>query len=50
VDPTADQVEVSPLRFYRASGAHAAAAEQYGHYAGVMRDQLGLEPLPLESL
>jgi DNA-binding SARP family transcriptional activator/tetratricopeptide (TPR) repeat protein len=50
VDPTADQVEVSLLRFYRASGAHAAAAEQYGHYAGVMRDQLGLDPLPLESL
>jgi len=50
VDPTADQIEVSLLRFYRASGAHAAAAEQYGHYAGLMREQLGLEPLPLESL
>lgn len=50
VDPGADQVEVSLLRLYRASGAHAAAAEQYGHYAGVMRDQLGLEPPPLEAL
>lgn len=50
IDPSADQVEVSLLRLYRASGAHAAAAEQYGHYAGVIRDQLGLEPPPLESL
>jgi DNA-binding SARP family transcriptional activator len=50
VDPGADQVEVSLLRLYRASGAHAAAAEQYGHYAGVMRDQLGLEPPPLDAL
>ena len=50
VDPTAEQVEVSLLRLYRASGAHAAAAEQYGHYAAVMRDQLGIEPPPLESL
>jgi LuxR family transcriptional regulator, maltose regulon positive regulatory protein len=50
VDPSAEQVEVSLLRLYRASGAHAAAAEQYGHYAGVLRDQLGLEPPPLEAL
>jgi DNA-binding SARP family transcriptional activator len=50
VDPAAEQVEVSLLRLYRASGAHAAAAEQYGHYAAVMRDQLGVEPPTLESL
>ena len=50
VDPTAEQVEVSLLRLYRASGAHSAAAEQYGHYAGVMREQLGVEPPPLETL
>jgi DNA-binding SARP family transcriptional activator len=50
IDPSAEQVEVSLLRLYRATGAHAAAAEQYGHYAAVMRDQLGVEPLPLESL
>jgi DNA-binding SARP family transcriptional activator len=50
LDPSAEQVEVSLLRLYRASGAHAAAAEQYGHYAAVMRDQLGIEPPPLESL
>jgi LuxR family maltose regulon positive regulatory protein len=50
IDPTAEQVEVSLLRLYRASGAHAAAAEQYGHYALMMRDQLGLEPPPLDAL
>ena len=50
IDPGAEQVEVSLLRLYRASGAHAAAAEQYGHYAAVMRDQLGIEPPALETL
>jgi DNA-binding SARP family transcriptional activator len=50
VDPAAEQVELSLLRLYRASGAHAAAAEQYGHYATAMREQLGVEPPPLESL
>jgi DNA-binding SARP family transcriptional activator len=49
-DPSAEQVEVSLLRLYRASGAHTAAAEQYGHYAAVLRDQLGIEPPPLETL
>jgi len=50
IDPDAEQVEVSLLRLYRASGAHSAAAEQYGHYATMMREQLGLEPPALESL
>jgi LuxR family transcriptional regulator, maltose regulon positive regulatory protein len=50
VDPNAEQVELSLLRLYRASGAHTAAAEQYGHYAAVVRDQLGIEPPSLESL
>jgi DNA-binding SARP family transcriptional activator len=50
VDPSAEQIEVSLLRLYRLSGAHSAAAEQYGHYASVMRDELGMEPPPLDSL
>jgi DNA-binding SARP family transcriptional activator len=50
VDPTAEHVEVSLLRLYRASGAHAAAAEQYSHYASSIREQLGVEPPPLDSL
>ncbi len=50
VDPSAEHVEVSLLRLYRASGAHAAAAEQYSHYASAIREQLGVEPPALESL
>ncbi len=50
VDPGAEHVEVSLLKLYRASGAHAAAAEQYAHYAAAIREQLGIEPPPLESL
>ena len=50
IDPTAEHVEVSLLRLYRASGAHAAAAEQYSHYASAIREQLGVEPPSLESL
>jgi DNA-binding SARP family transcriptional activator len=50
IDPSAESVEISLLRLYRASGAHAAAAEQYAHYATAMREQLGVEPPPLESL
>jgi two-component SAPR family response regulator len=50
VDPSAEQIEVCLLRLYRVTGAHSAAAEQYAHYATVMREELGVEPLPLESL
>jgi DNA-binding SARP family transcriptional activator len=50
VDPSAEQIEVCLLRLYRVTGAHAAAAEQYEHYATVMREELGIEPPPLESL
>lgn len=50
VDQSAENVEVSLLRLYRATGAHAAAAEQYSHYAAAMREQLGVEPPPLEAI
>jgi DNA-binding SARP family transcriptional activator len=49
-DPDAEQIELCLLRLYRRMGANAAAAEQYVHYASVMRDQLGMEPPPLESI
>lgn len=49
-DPDAEQIELSLLRLYVRMGANAAAAEQYAHYASVMRDQLGMEPPPLEAL
>ena len=50
VDPGAENVEVSLLRLYRVSGAHAAAAEQYAHYARRCESELGIEPPPLETL
>jgi len=50
VDSRSDQIEISLLRMYRAVDAHAAAAEQYAHYASVMRNDLGIEPPALESL
>jgi ATP/maltotriose-dependent transcriptional regulator MalT/DNA-binding SARP family transcriptional activator len=49
-DPEADQIELCLLRLYRQIGAQAAAAEQYTHYASVLREQLGMEPPPLDSL
>lgn len=49
-DPAAEQIEVCLLRLYRVTGAHAAAAEQYAHYASVMRNEVGIEPPPLEAL
>ena len=50
VDPSAEQIEVCLLRLYRVTGAHSAAAEQYEHYAAVIREEIGVEPPPLESL
>jgi DNA-binding SARP family transcriptional activator len=50
VDGSAEQIEVSLLRLYRVSGAHAAAAEQYAHYATFMREELGIEPPALDAL
>jgi len=49
-DPDAEQIELCLLRLYRRMGASAAAAEQYSHYAGVMREQLGVEPPRLEPI
>jgi DNA-binding SARP family transcriptional activator len=49
-DPSAEQIEVCLLRLYRVTGAHSAAAEQYAHYAAVMREEVGVEPPPLEAL
>jgi len=49
-DPAAEQIEVSLLRLYRMTGLHAAAAEQYAHYAHVFRSDLGVEPPALETL
>ncbi|MGI8929408.1 MAG: BTAD domain-containing putative transcriptional regulator [Candidatus Limnocylindrales bacterium] len=44
VDAEAEEIQVALVRLYRLSGAHAAAAEQYGHYAQAMRE-LGADPV-----
>ena len=49
-DPSLDQVEASLVKMYRLLGAHAAAAEQYQHYTAVVRDELGIEPPPLDQM
>ena len=49
IDPGAESVELTLLRLYRASSAHSAAAEQYGHYASQFREQLGIEPPALDE-
>ena len=49
VDPQLDEVEKSVIRLYNVVGAHAAAAEQYGHYA-LGQSDLGLDPPRFEDL
>jgi DNA-binding SARP family transcriptional activator len=49
-DATVESLELALLRLYRATGAHSAAAEQYAHYAAVMKDELGIDPPPLASI
>ncbi|HUQ77882.1 MAG TPA: BTAD domain-containing putative transcriptional regulator [Patescibacteria group bacterium] len=50
IDPENEDLELSLLRLLRSSGAHSAAAEQYSHYAGLLRRDLGIEPPPLDAL
>ena len=50
VEPKLESLERSLLRLFRLAGAHSAAAEQYQHYATMLRDEAGIEPPPLESL
>ena len=49
-DPSLDQIEAGLVRMYRLLGAHAAAAEQYQHYTAFVREELGIEPPPLDQL
>jgi DNA-binding SARP family transcriptional activator len=50
VDPEADTVEAHVIGLYSAVDATSAAREQYAHYATAMREQLGIDPPPLEDL
>jgi DNA-binding SARP family transcriptional activator len=49
IDPEAEEIQAALVRLYRFSGAHAAAAEQYAHYAKAMRE-LGVEPPTFDEL
>jgi DNA-binding SARP family transcriptional activator len=49
-DPTADSVEVALIKLYRLVGSHAAAAEQYAHYASTQKSELGIEVPALADL
>ncbi len=44
VDPAADGIELELLKAYKEGGRHAAAAEQYAHYAAYLRTELGADP------
>ncbi|NJD27553.1 MAG: hypothetical protein FIA92_04580 [Chloroflexi bacterium] len=48
VDPDSEEIQLSLVRLYRYSGAHAAAAEAYAHYARSMKE-LGVEPTPFNE-
>jgi DNA-binding SARP family transcriptional activator len=49
-DPDAEQIELSLVRLYRLTGAHLAAAEQYAHYSALLRNTLGVDAPPLETI
>ena len=50
LDPGADAVELTLIRAYKQGGRPRAAAEQYAHYASLLREQLAIEALPLDDL
>jgi DNA-binding SARP family transcriptional activator len=50
IDPGNEDLALSLLQLLRGSGAHSAAAEQYAHYASLLRRDLGIEPPPMDSL
>ncbi len=50
VDPSCDTIERRLLRLYQLTGAHAAAEEQYRHYATAMSEDLGVDAPPLRDL
>jgi DNA-binding SARP family transcriptional activator len=50
IDPTAEQVERLLIRGYHHVGAPSAVREQYAHYATLMREELGVDPPPLEEV
>jgi len=50
VDPRLDTLGLSLLKLLKGGGAHSAAAEQYQRYATLLREEIGIEPLPFDSV
>jgi DNA-binding SARP family transcriptional activator len=50
VDPRLDTLGLSLLKLLKGGGAHSAAAEQYQRYAALLRDEIGIEPLPFDAV
>jgi ATP/maltotriose-dependent transcriptional regulator MalT/DNA-binding SARP family transcriptional activator len=50
VDPSAEAIERNLISLYHHSGSHAAAAEQYAHFAARHRAEYGVEPPSLHTL
>jgi DNA-binding SARP family transcriptional activator len=50
VEPRNDELELSVLRLLRSSGSHSAAAEQYAHYAALLKRDLDVDAPPLGAL
>ncbi|MBA2382874.1 MAG: winged helix-turn-helix domain-containing protein [Chloroflexi bacterium] len=50
VDPRLDTLGLSLLKLLKGVGAHSAAAEQYEHYASLLRSEIGVDPPPFESI
>jgi ATP/maltotriose-dependent transcriptional regulator MalT/DNA-binding SARP family transcriptional activator len=49
VEPDSEEIQVALVGLYKQQGAHAAAAEQYAHYAQSLK-ALGEEPLPISEI
>lgn len=50
VDPNAEPLHVLVIRLCRRMGAHAAAAERYATYSNLLREDLGIEPPPIDQV
>jgi hypothetical protein len=38
------------LKLLKGAGAHSVAAEQYERYATLLRDEIGIEPMPFDAV
>jgi ATP/maltotriose-dependent transcriptional regulator MalT/DNA-binding SARP family transcriptional activator len=48
-EPRLESLGLSLLKVLKATGSHAAAAEQYERYAALLRQEIGVEPPPYDA-